>query len=93
MNIQQVQRENMARMQSMLALTGGVPTDQVYAWDMVSKKAKIIICQVAGLSTHYASEMWHHIAPVDRTAIQKAVKRVGKVCDKLLVGGEGVSSV
>lgn len=93
MNIQQVQRDNMAQMQNMLAFTRGIPTDQVYAWDVVSVAAKTVILQVAGLSTHYAQEAWFHIHPVDRVSIQKAVKRVHKVSGKLLSGGVGVHSV
>lgn len=93
MNIQQVQRDNMAQMQAMLAFTRGVPTDQVYAWDMVSVAAKKVVLQVAGVSTHYASEMWCRIHPVERNSIQQAIKRVNKVTGKLLAGGVGVASV
>ena len=93
MNIQQIQKENMAQMQAMLAFTKGLPTDQVYAWDLVSVAAKTVVLQVAGLSTHYAREAWYHIEPVERKAIQNAVKRVHKVTGKLIYGGEGVASV
>ena len=93
MSIQQVQRDNMAQMQAMLAFTRGVPTDQVYAWDMVSVAAKKVVLQMGGLSTDYAKEMWFNIHPVERNAIQKAVRRVHKVAGKLLAGGVGVASV